>query len=73
MLGTSFGMTCYANEVNDYTTLVSGKVKVELQQGKQAFVLKPGRKWSTTRRVEWSGREGGCRRIRCLERGEVCF
>lgn len=42
MLGTSFGMTCYANEVNDYTTLVSGKVKVELQQGKQAFVLKPG-------------------------------
>ena len=42
VLGTSFGMTCYANEVNDYTTLVSGKVKVELQQGKQAFVLKPG-------------------------------
>ena len=32
VLGTSFGMTCYANEVNDYTTLVSGKVKVELQQ-----------------------------------------
>ena len=28
--------------MNDYTTLVSGKVKVELQQGKQAFVLKPG-------------------------------
>ena len=35
-------MTCYANEVNDYTTVVSGKVKVELQQGKQACVLKPG-------------------------------
>lgn len=42
VLGTSFGITCYGNEVNDYTTLVSGKVNVELEQGKQAFVLEPG-------------------------------
>lgn len=42
VLGTSFGITCYGNEVNDYTTLVSGKVNVELEQGKQAFMLEPG-------------------------------
>ena len=42
VLGTSFGITCYTNDVNDYTTLVSGKVKVELEQGKQVFVLEPG-------------------------------
>ena len=35
VLGTSFGISCYASEVNDYTTLVSGKVKVD-------FVLEPG-------------------------------
>ena len=42
VLGTSFGITCYASEVNDYTTLVSGKVNVEFGQGNQSFVLDPG-------------------------------
>ena len=42
VLGTSFGITCYASEVNDYTTLVSGKVNVEFGQGNQSFVLEPG-------------------------------
>ena len=42
VLGTSFGISCYASEVNDYTTLVSGKVKVDFKRGKQSFVLEPG-------------------------------
>ncbi|AZS31745.1 FecR family protein [Butyricimonas faecalis] len=42
VLGTSFGISCYASEVNDYTTLVSGKVKVDFERGKQSFVLEPG-------------------------------
>ena len=42
VLGTSFGISCYASEANDYTTLVSGKVKVDLERGKQSFVLEPG-------------------------------
>lgn len=42
VLGTSFGISCYANEVNNYTTLVSGKVKVDFEQGKRSFVLEPG-------------------------------
>ncbi len=42
VLGTSFGISCYASEVNDYTTLVSGKVKVDFEQGKQSFMLEPG-------------------------------
>ena len=32
----------YASEANDYTTLVSGKVKVDFERGKQSFVLEPG-------------------------------
>ena len=43
VLGTSFGISCYASEVNDYTTLVSGKVKVDFKRGKQSFVLEPGK------------------------------
>lgn len=35
-------ISCYASEVNDYTTLVSGKVKVDFERGKQSFVLEPG-------------------------------
>ncbi|MFR1240329.1 MAG: FecR family protein [Butyricimonas faecihominis] len=42
VLGTSFGISCYASEANDYTTLVSGKVKVDFERGKQSFVLEPG-------------------------------
>ena len=42
VLGTSFGISCYASEVNNYTTLVSGKVKVDFERGKQSFVLEPG-------------------------------
>ena len=42
VLGTSFGISCYASEVNDYTTLVSGKVKVDFERRKQSFVLEPG-------------------------------
>jgi len=42
VLGTDFGITCYANEENDYTTLVSGSVWVEFEQGKRTFELKPG-------------------------------
>ena len=42
LLGTSFGISCYASEANDYTTLVSGKVKVDFERGKQSFVLEPG-------------------------------
>jgi len=42
VLGTSFGITCYAGEVNDYTTLVSGRVRVELEPGMQTFELEPG-------------------------------
>ena len=42
VLGTFFGISCYASEVNDYTTLVSGKVKVDFERGKQSFVLEPG-------------------------------
>ena len=42
VLGTSFGISCYASEANDYTTLVSGKVKVDFERGKQSFMLEPG-------------------------------
>lgn len=42
VLGTNFGISCYANEANDYTTLVSGKVKVDFERRKQSFVLEPG-------------------------------
>lgn len=42
VLGTNFGISCYASEANDYTTLVSGKVKVDFERGKQSFVLEPG-------------------------------
>lgn len=42
VLGTSFGITCYPSEENDYTTLVSGCVKVEFEQMKQGYVLIPG-------------------------------
>ena len=42
VLGTSFGISCYASEANDYTTLVSGTVKVDFERGKQSFVLEPG-------------------------------
>lgn len=42
VLGTSFGISCYASEANDYTTLVSGKVKVDFERGKQSFVLELG-------------------------------
>ena len=42
VLGTSFGISCYAGEVNNYTTLVSGKVKVDFERGKQSCVLEPG-------------------------------
>lgn len=42
VLGTSFGISCYAGEVNNYTTLVSGKVKADFERGKQSFVLEPG-------------------------------
>lgn len=42
VLGTSFGISCYASEANDYTTLVSGKVKIDFERGKQNFMLEPG-------------------------------
>lgn len=42
VLGTSFGITCYAGEENDYTTLVAGRVRVEFEQEKQTFELEPG-------------------------------
>jgi len=42
VLGTSFGISCYADETNDYTTLVDGKIKVDFEQEKQSFVLEPG-------------------------------
>ena len=42
VLGTSFGISCYASEANDYTTLVSGNVKVDFERGKQSFMLEPG-------------------------------
>ena len=42
VLGTSFGVTCYAGEVSDYTTLVSGKVKVNFRKTDKSYVLQPG-------------------------------
>ena len=42
VLGTSFGITCYAGEINDYTTLVSGKVKVTFEEMDKSYVLQPG-------------------------------
>lgn len=42
VLGTSFGVTCYAGEVCDYTTLVSGKVKVNFRKTDKSYVLQPG-------------------------------
>lgn len=42
VLGTSFGVTCYEGEIDDYTTLVSGKVKVKFERVDKNFVLQPG-------------------------------
>ena len=42
VLGTSFGISCYPNEKNTYTTLVSGKVKVDVVDRKLTYLLEPG-------------------------------
>ena len=42
MLGTSFGVTAYEGETNDYTTLVSGKVKVAFERTDKSYILQPG-------------------------------
>ena len=74
VLGTSFGISCYASEANDYTTLVSGKVKVDFERGKQSFVLEPGMQ------VAYNKESGMVRERRvdvaefvAWKEGEVCF
>lgn len=42
VLGTSFGVTAYEGETNDYTTLVSGKVKVAFERTDKSYILQPG-------------------------------
>ncbi|WP_018338745.1 FecR family protein [Butyricimonas synergistica] len=42
VLGTSFGVTCYEGTTDDYTTLVSGKVKVKFERVDKSCVLQPG-------------------------------
>lgn len=42
VLGTSFGVTAYGEDSQEYTTLVSGRVRVDFQDRKEGIVLEPG-------------------------------
>ena len=42
VLGTSFGVTAFGEEMYEYTTLVSGRVRVSSDEGKECVVLEPG-------------------------------